>query len=135
MNRRSFLRGMLGVAALSIVPAPLLSQANIPRIVGDGVHDDTAGIQAALDGQPFICDGCFFVGTQEVHFGASLHRVTKTLIVRRSDTQFVDTRLIVDHQGDAVHLDCVERCVLRNLVVEGRNPFGAGMAFIRILLP
>lgn len=57
LSRRSFLRGLLTVASVSIVPI-VVGGASIPRIVGDGIHDDAPGFQASLDGRPFECEGC-----------------------------------------------------------------------------
>lgn len=56
MDRRAFLRGA-GVAALAAtLPVPALG-GSIPIIYGDGIHDDTAGFQAALDGRRFYSFG------------------------------------------------------------------------------
>jgi hypothetical protein len=53
-NRRSFLAGTL---ALIVAPAlPIITPPKLPRIYGNGVDDDTAGFQAALDGLPFLAD-------------------------------------------------------------------------------
>ncbi len=54
LSRRSFLRGLVAVSAAAIVPALPVHEA-WPRIVGDGVHDDADGLQAAIDGKPFTC--------------------------------------------------------------------------------
>ena len=80
LTRRSFLRGLFTIAAVSVVPATLL-QADLPRIVGDGIHDDTAGLQAALDGKPFICEGNVVRGTQSLHIGEGMYRISDTLTV------------------------------------------------------
>jgi hypothetical protein len=51
VSRRFFLGGALAVAGASSLPSRLLAAA--PVIYGDGIHDDTAGLQAALAGRPF----------------------------------------------------------------------------------
>lgn len=59
MSRRGFLRGLAGAAAVAVLAVPvveLVAREALPRIVGDGIHDDTAGLQAAVDGRPFISD-------------------------------------------------------------------------------
>ena len=78
LTRRSFLRGLLTVAAVSIAPATIL-HADIPRIVGDGIHDDTLGLQAALDGKPFVCEGCVVSNTHSVYIGPGIYRISGTL--------------------------------------------------------
>lgn len=55
LSRRSFLGGALALVAATALPADAFAQG--PLIVGDGVHDDTAGLQALLDGQPFRVAG------------------------------------------------------------------------------
>lgn len=58
VNRRSFLRGVLTVSALSVVPVALVKIAAplLPRIYSDGIHCDSDGLAAALARQPFTCD-------------------------------------------------------------------------------
>ncbi len=54
IDRRSFLRGILTVSALSVLPAvPVLA---IPTIKADGVHDDAPGLNAFLNGRPFLVE-------------------------------------------------------------------------------
>lgn len=78
LNRRSFLRGLFTVAAVSIAPA-LPMHADLPRIVGDGIHDDTAGLQAALDGRPFVCEGDIVSSATEVTITGGEYKLSKTL--------------------------------------------------------
>jgi len=47
LSRRLFLGGAIAVAGASIIPAQAM-----PRIVGDGVHDDADGINALIAGRP-----------------------------------------------------------------------------------
>lgn len=68
MNRRSFLRGMLVVTAVAIVPTAALKAMEaikpLPILYGDGIGDDTAALQALFDGKAFrTLDG--FVGIAE----------------------------------------------------------------------
>lgn len=78
LSRRSFLRGMLTVAALSVAPA-LAIHADLPRIVGDGIHDDTVGLQAALDGRPFVCEGNVVCDADHVYISGGNYRLTNGL--------------------------------------------------------
>lgn len=54
-DRRSFLKGLLTVAAVAVLPKPAL--AGYPILHGDGIHDDTAALQAMIDGKKVIIDG------------------------------------------------------------------------------
>lgn len=56
MDRRSFLGGSLALAgSLLVVPVTKVLAANpVPTIWGDGIHDDSPGLQALFDGEPFI---------------------------------------------------------------------------------
>lgn len=78
LNRRKFLGGMLAVSAAAIVP---LTIETYPRIVGDGVHDDTAGLQAAFNGQPFIADGFVVRECNTVYINSGTYRLTDTLVL------------------------------------------------------
>ncbi len=60
MNRRSFLRGLAApaiVAAGSLMPVRSIERFFLPTLYGDGVRDDTAAIQALIDGKPYIKNG------------------------------------------------------------------------------
>lgn len=101
MDRRTFLRGLLTVAAVSIAPIDALT-ASVPSIVGDGVHDDTAGIQAAINGRPFSADGLVVRGQSEVQFGAGTFRMTapmrfgtSAVVVRGAGVG--ETKILADH--------------------------------------
>ena len=82
LSRRSFLGGALAVAGAAALPS--VAWASVPTIHGDGIHDDTAGLQALLDGKPFrvagngpMCvrrDGFIFL-----HNGS--FRISDTLVV------------------------------------------------------
>ena len=82
ISRRFFLQGALSVAALSVVPSAM---ADAPRIVGDGIHDDTAGIQALLDGRPFVCDDerIAISDDDHVYLTGGLFRTTRTIYYAR----------------------------------------------------
>ena len=52
VSRRSFLGGLLTVAAVAAVPSSL-KLLDLPLLTGDGVADDTDAIQAMIEGRPF----------------------------------------------------------------------------------
>jgi hypothetical protein len=90
-NRRSFLKGLLTVAAVSCVPVVVDAMPRVPRIVGDGVHDDWAGLQAAIDGKPFICEDNLILareGSVTINGGDFL--ISKTLRVSVNNNSRVD---------------------------------------------
>lgn len=84
-SRRSFLRGALIVAAASVLPAQAIAfVAPVPVIVGDGIHDDWAGLQAAFDGNPFRCEKDFVrVGAHDaIHVDGGHFYISDTLLVK-----------------------------------------------------
>lgn len=103
MDRRTFLRGLLTVAAVSIAPIDNLS-VGLPKIVGDGIHDDTAGILAAINGKPFSADGLVVRGQSAVQFGAGTFRMTapmrfETSAVAVRGAEVGATKILADHDG------------------------------------
>lgn len=86
LSRRSFLGGALALTAASAVPAYAL-KSPAPVIYADGIHDDTAGLQAALDGEPFrvFGDGVFIVRNDgHIYIGKGAFRLSDTLHLRGS---------------------------------------------------
>ena len=85
IGRRNFLRGALSLVALSVTPVVALAAPDLPRIVGDGIHDDSAGFNAAINGKPFICDGCVVVADGDtVRLGAGTFRMASPITAERS---------------------------------------------------
>lgn len=64
ISRRIFLKIGFAAGIATAVPVgislldgrPVLGEHTLPIIMGDGIHDDTAGLQAALAGLPFIAN-------------------------------------------------------------------------------
>lgn len=89
ISRRGFLKAMLAAAsAPAFVKADSLMRLAVPRgamvtpaglvIWGDGVHDDTAALQAALDGRLVVRpDGTPFGG----FLGGGTYRVLSPLVI------------------------------------------------------
>jgi hypothetical protein len=110
VSRRSFLGGILALTAVAV--APKVMAEPLPRIVGDGVHDDTAGLQALFDGNPFTADPRYGVQWVELEDGLRLtggkFRLTETVrIVGRK--HFVIEGCRFDHYGPGAVLN-LERC-------------------------
>ncbi len=61
MKRRTFLAAAIGSA---FAPAAAFKPWALPVLYGDGIHDDTAALQAAMDGKRVHwADGAGIVGT------------------------------------------------------------------------
>lgn len=95
LSRRSFLRGAMTVAAATIVSVAL-ADAGIPRIVGDGIHDDTLGLQAALDGKPFIADDFVFSSADGVVIENGHFAISDTLHIGRTGTRATIRHCVFD---------------------------------------
>jgi len=54
LSRRLFLGGAIALAGAAIIPAQAM-----PRIVGDGVHDDADGINALIAGKPVSIENTY----------------------------------------------------------------------------
>jgi hypothetical protein len=91
MNRRSFLGGFLTLSVAAVVGIPVEAA---PVIVGDGIHDDWAGLQAMLDGKPFRVDGNCYVAHDGI-IGGKL-RFTKTLTFPEGSWSFKDVHFVFD---------------------------------------
>lgn len=52
LTRRGFLGTAIGAAVVAAA-APLPILPDLPTLYGDGIHDDTAGLQAAIDGRAY----------------------------------------------------------------------------------
>ena len=84
MNRRGFLKVVFSAAAASAVPIALNKalRSPTPVIYGDGIHDDTAGLQAAFNGQDFVCHkDLVSVSGDTVHLSGGTFLISKTIEV------------------------------------------------------
>lgn len=95
VSRRSFLGGALTLTAAAVLPFKTF--AAVPVIHGDGYRDDSAGLQAAIDGKPFRCVGEQAVvrNQGQIFIGAGVYRLSRTLHIRESTTVY----------GGAFHAD------------------------------
>jgi len=70
ISRRSLLAGFAVCAAASAAPA-LATRFDYPTLYGDGVRDDTAGLQALIDGKPvYLADGSLHSPTNHIRAGS-----------------------------------------------------------------
>jgi hypothetical protein len=63
MKRREFVTKLTitaaAIAGVKPVADAFIKFASLPEVWGDGLHDDTAGLQAMLDGRPYLFRGVY----------------------------------------------------------------------------
>lgn len=94
MNRRNFLKITIaaGVALATPIVLTRALERRLPVIYGDGIHDDAAGLQAALRGEDFIShDSCVRVMDGVVHINSGTYLIGETLDLTGSQVQGVLT--------------------------------------------
>ena len=108
VNRRSFIFGGAKVAAAVAVASQVPSGwfEELPKLVGDGVQDDTAALQALFDGgKAVLPDGTAISGRGGVHVLDGVYRLTDTLVIREDGTEISGGRYLIDHNGHGVWVD------------------------------
>lgn len=116
LSRRGFLCGLAGAAAVAVLAVPvveLVARETLPRIVGDGIHDDTAGLQAAIDSKPFIGDVKVIEvdGRRTVLLGNGEYRISKAMELVDVNDLTIDGGTLVAEGDCAVSL----KGICRNL--------------------
>lgn len=117
LSRRGFLRGLAGAAAVAVLAVPvveLVARETVPRIVGDGIHDDTAGLQAAVDGKPFVSDVVKVIevdGRRTVLLGNGEYQISKAMELVDVNDLTIDGGTMVAEGDCAVSL----KGICRNL--------------------
>ena len=102
-----FSRRWLFGAALALVAVPPLRAraATVPVLYGDGIHDDTAGLQALLDGNPVMIDGAVVRRDEPATVMNRTFVISDTLVIRRSYTRLCGCRFRVAIDDDRPVLD------------------------------
>lgn len=139
LSRRSFLRGTVAVASAAVImnPADFLAARQIPIICGDGVHDDTAGLQALLDGLPVdIRNDCARVMTGNgVRLSRGIFKITRTLVVRREYTTIDSNMCLVSGLAPECHgvviraADVKHFHIAGNVLDYGPRPFNQELEY------
>ena len=57
MKRGQFLRGMAALVVTPVAALKIVERLLYPTLYGDGLHDETAALQAFFDGDPVWVDG------------------------------------------------------------------------------
>lgn len=108
MNRRHFLKIAFAVGVATALPVALTKalEDSLPMVYGDGIHDDTLGIQAALDGRPFLAvEDCVRVIAGTVHLTSGAYRVTDTIHLGRGpNTTMMGGSVIADAGMEEKHI-------------------------------
>lgn len=100
--------------------------ASAPRIVGDGIHDDFAGLQAALDGKPFMADDVVVRDATTIFLRRGTYRLTHKLVVRNevaliggSPLHHEMPRITADHNEDcAIEIESHAVCLFREIAIK-----------------
>jgi len=141
INRRSLLFG-LGVASIcSMVPSTVVAAIidPVPIIVGDGVHDDTAGLQALIDGRTFrVAPGLNITETNDtVMVREGYFRLSKGLKANGTNDKnihFSNFRIDADIPDDEYAIDLTAS---KNMIFEKGyikiNSGGGGLRGVRFL--
>ncbi len=125
LSRRSFLRGTLALAAVAATARYTFA---LPVIKGDGRHDDTDGLTALFNGEPFVTeneaivdmveDGSYIINRGTFYISRTLRfRAGRSGIITESKFRVAD-----DFQGKVI-LDLEE--LKSPLYVDG-NHFHSG---------
>lgn len=107
LSRRSFLRGVITCAAAVAVAkiAPLLP--SLPKIVGDGIHDDSPGLNALFAGEPFeaVADCVKVSNANHITLSNGIFRLCQPLVIKRDFTIIMNSDFYFDGVEGPM-LDC-----------------------------
>ncbi len=81
LSRRFFLGGALSLLAVTTFEATVRNRSNMPIIYGDGIQDDSGGLNALFRNDPVIFDKDM-IGVDShkgIHFHRGFYRIHNTL--------------------------------------------------------
>lgn len=106
VSRRSFLGGALSLFAATAIPAGAF--ASVPVIYGDGISDDTAGLNALLAGEPFRVENSGVLAISDEGYAVvrdGNFRVTGPLYARRDNVDISYCRFVFSGEGPVLSLE------------------------------
>lgn len=127
LTRRGFLRGVLAAgAAPAIVKASRLMPIYVPRpqlltLWGDGAHDDTAALQALINGQPVLFNGQpYGASTGGVLVPGGVFQVSAPVVFSGQNTVWdgVGSKIVTTHGGPAMEVAKATTGTIRNFWFE-----------------
>lgn len=107
MQRRTFLKGLVGAATLALVPLPEFAPEQKYILWGDGYHDDAPALQALFDGkheQVEVRNDRVRVEGDSVHLGGGTYRLGDTIdLTRLSNSSIIGCHFTTDTAPVAIH--------------------------------
>lgn len=131
ISRRLFLGGAIAVVAAAVVSRPADA---VPRIVGDGVHDDAAGLNALFNGMPVQIDNeCVQAMDGVIALSAGHFLIGSPITVTRRRDIIVSGGFF-EARGDftgrgVIELEGCERTTWQDMVIDCAQARGARAAF------
>lgn len=124
VSRRLFLGGALALSAATILSREVVASETVPTLYGDGVHDDTAALQAMLDQRPVIIEGEAVRSEGTIYLRSGIYLISRPLVITKDGTAFIgdggQIKTTLDFDYDAIIIATNRRDItLMNLHVTG----------------
>ena len=122
VSRRKFLFGAGATLAATVVAVPVAEALSVPTLWGDGVHDDTEALQAALDGKPVRIAGESMILTEGRLNGGS-YLISAPIVMRRDNFTLAHARLIASkaYKGEHFLTLAGSNLAVSDIVIDGTN--------------
>ena len=94
LSRRSFLGGAIALTAAVAITGPLKL---LPRIIGDGVHNDAPGLNALFRGEPVSIEnkGVKLLSNSKCEISGGIFNLEETIVVANGfEVYFHDCTLV-----------------------------------------
>lgn len=112
ITRRRFLQGVAALAAVVVLPKLPLPELGptVPILYGDGVHDDSPGLQALINGEPvdkrdnasrMLPDGTLYIS-------AGTYLIGETVRLRRLNIQGSYFKRVPNSEGPFLYVETVD---------------------------
>ena len=104
---------LVSAAAVATVAVGKVTNLFLPRIVGDGIHDDTAGLQAAINGEEFVSEKASCISPGRIYLGPGTYRISDTLNFCNAPQDVTMDRAKIDandiKRGSAIRLSALNK--------------------------